>query len=239
MEGLVVGKWLVAANVVRPIQTTDPVAGRMLDHAYVLSDPHAPAPTGTPVARYRALATFRADVHAGTIHKAFRWVMYDPESWPDTPVTEQVDPCAAMQSFGQLAHSAGYRVILTPARDLALVPNTSQPKQPGEDISAWYLRTGIAGCASRYADVIDIQAQALTLDQVAYPAFVGAAAAQAKAANAFVTQLAGVSTNYGSAEQMAGAAQAVEVGGYWLNVPGPHPDFAKAVAFLKLMAAKR
>ena len=65
------------------------------------------------------------------------------------------------------------------------------------------------------------------------------AAAQAKAANAFVIQLAGVSTNHGSAEQMAGAAQAVEVGGYWLNVPGPNPDFAKAVAFLKLMAAKR
>jgi hypothetical protein len=163
--------------------------------------------------------------------------MYDPESWQDTPVAEQVDPCAAMQSFGQLGHSAGYRVILTPARDLALVPNTFVPKQPGEDISAWYLRTGIAGCAARYADVIDIQAQALTLDQAAYTAFVEAASAQATAANPFAIQLSGVSTRYGTAEEMAGAAQAVDVGGYWLNVPGPNPDFAKAAAFLKLIAA--
>ncbi len=46
--------------------------------------------------------------------------------------------------------------------------------------------------------MIDIQAQALTLDQVAYTAFVDAAATQAHAANAFVTPLAGVSTKYGT-----------------------------------------
>ncbi|MGN6796215.1 MAG: hypothetical protein ACTHJW_27830 [Streptosporangiaceae bacterium] len=231
------GKWLVAANVVRPIQTADRAAGRMLDHAFVLSDPHAPAPTGTPVARYRSLARFQDDVLAGTIHKAFRWALYDPESWQDTPVAEQVDPCAAMQTFGQLAHSVGYRVIMTPARNLAIVPDTSVPKQPGEDISAWYLRTGIAGCAASYADVIDIQAQALTLDHAAYTAFVESASAQAEAANPFAIRLSGVSTRYGTAEEMARAAQAVDAGGYWLNVPGPNPDFAKAVAFLKLMAA--
>jgi len=232
-----VGTWLVAANVVRPIQTADRDAGRMLDRAFVLSDPHAPAPTGTPVARYRSLAAFQADVQAGTIHKAFRWVMYDPESWQDTPVTEQVDPCAAMQAFGQLGHSLGYRVILTPARDLAAVPGTWVPRQPGESISSWYLRAGIAGCAGSHADVIDLQAQALTLDQDAYIAFVEEAAAQARAANPYAIQLSGVSTRYGTAGQMAAAAQAVEVDGYWLNVPGPNPDFAKAVEFLKLMAA--
>jgi hypothetical protein len=209
----------------------------MLDHAFVLSDPHAPAPTGTPVARYRSLATFQADVRAGAIHKAFRWVLYDPESWADTPVPEQVDPCAAMQSFGQLAHSFGYRVILTPARDLAMVPNTAVQKRAGESISAWYLRTGIPGCAGRHADVIDIQAQALTLDELAYTAFVGEASAQAMAANPFAIRLSGVSTRYGTAEQMAAVARAVDVDGYWLNVPGPNPDFAKAVEFLQIMAA--
>jgi hypothetical protein len=208
----------------------------MLDHAFVLSDPHAPAPTGTPVARYRSLARFQADAQAGTIHKAFRWVMYDPERWPDTPATEQVDPCAAMQSFAQLAHSAGYRVILTPARNLAAAPDTLIPRRRREDISAWYLRVGIAGCAGRHADVIDIQAQALTLDQAAYIAFVREASAQARAANPFAVQLSGVSTRYGTADQMAEVARSVDVDGYWLNVPGPNPDFAKAVAFLKLMA---
>ncbi len=232
------GTWLVAANVVRPIQTADRDAGRMLDRAFVLSDPHAPAPTGTPVARYRSLASFQAHVQAGTIHKAFRWVMYDPESWPDTPVPEQVDPCAAMHTFGQLAHSLGYRVILTPARDLAAVPGTWVARQRGENIAAWYLRAGIAGCAARHADVIDIQAQAMTLDQAAYIAFVEEAAAQATAANPYAIQLSGVSTRYGTAEQMAAVAQAVDVDGYWLNVPGPNPDFAKAVAFLKLMTTE-
>jgi hypothetical protein len=232
-----VGKWLVAGNVVRPIQTSDAVAGRLLERAFVISDPHAPAPTGMPVARYRSLAQFEADARAGTVHKAFRWVLYDPESWPDTPPAEQADPCTAMQSFGQLAHSLGCRVILTPARDLALVPNAVNPKQPGEDITAWYLRTGMAGCAARFADVVDIQAQALTLDQAAYGRFVAAACTQARAANPYAILLAGVSTVYGTAEQMAGAARAADVGGYWLNVPGPNPDFAKAAAFLKLMAA--
>lgn len=229
------GKWLVAAYVVRPIQNADPAAGHMLDRAFVLSDPHSPPPTGTPVARYRSLATFEADAQAGTIHKAFRWVLYDPESWEDTPRAEQADPCAAMQSFGQLAHSLGYRVIHTPARDLALVPDSLDPRQRGEDLTAWYLRTGMAGCAARDADMVDIQAQALTLDQAAYTRFVAAAGTQARAANPHAAQLAGVSTRYGTAQQMAGAAHSVEVGGYWLNVPGPNPDFAKAAAFLKLM----
>ncbi|HEX6933897.1 MAG TPA: hypothetical protein VF162_17260 [Streptosporangiaceae bacterium] len=229
--------WLVAAYIVRPILNANPAAGHMLNHAFVLSDPHAPPPTGTPVARYRSLAAFEADAQAGTIHKAFRWVLYDPESWPDTPPAEQADPCTAMQSFGQLAHSLGYRVIHTPARDLALVPNASDPRRPGENITAWYLRTEMAGCAARYADVVDIQAQALTLDQAGYASFVAAAGTQARAANPYAIQLAGVSTKYGTAGQMAAAARAVDAGGYWLNVPGPHPDFAKAAEFLKLMAS--
>ena len=58
-------------------------------------------------------------------------------------------------SSNQLAHSLGYRVILTPARDLALVPGTTNQRQAGEDISAWYLRTNIAACAARFADVVD------------------------------------------------------------------------------------
>jgi hypothetical protein len=237
MEGIgPVGTWLVAAYVVPPIQSANTAAGHMLDHAFVLSDPHSPPPTGTPVARYRSLAAFEADARAGTIHKAFRWVLYDPESWPDTPQAEQVDPCAAMQSFGQLAHSLGYRVIHTPARDLALVPNASDPRQPGENITAWYLRTGMARCAARYADMVDIQAQALTVEHAAYTGFVAAAVTQARAANPYAIQLAGVSTKYGTAEEMAAAARAVDVGGYWLNVPGPHPDFAKAAEFLTLMA---
>jgi hypothetical protein len=231
-----VARWLVAAYVVRPVQNANPAAGHMLDHAFVLSDPHSPPETGTPVARYRSLAAFEADAKAGTIHKAFRWVLYDPECWPDTPPAEQADPCTAMQSFGQFAHSLGYRVIQTPARDLALALNASDPRQPGESISAWYLRTGMAGCAARYADMVDIQAQALTLDPAAYTRFVAAAAAQASAANPYAIQLAGVSTKYGTAEEMAGAARSVDAGGYWLNVPGPNPDFAKAAEFLTLMA---
>ena len=104
-------------------------------------------------------------------------------------------------------------------------------------MSAWYLRTGIAGCAARHADLVDIQAQALTLDSAAYSNFVATAAGQIRDANAHAIRLAGVSTAYGSAGQMAAAAQAVRVDGYWLNVPGPNPDFAKAATFLTLMAA--
>jgi hypothetical protein len=231
-------RWLVPGNIITQIQATDPAAARVLDiGTFTIEDPAGRNLTytgATPVARYRSFAQFQADLKTRTIDPAYRWVLYDPENWPDTPVSEQLDPWTAMQDFGQYAHAHGYRVISAPARDLGNVA-TGNPKLRGEDLNAWYLRTGIPVIAGRYADVVDIQAQAVTLDLPAYDAFVREAGRDALDANPYVTVLAGVSTRYGTALEMAAAARSVTVAGYWLNVPGPDPGVGKACEFLRLM----
>jgi hypothetical protein len=74
--------------------------------------------------------------------------------------------------------------------------------------------------------MVDIQAQALT-EYPTYQPFVRQAKPQALQANPYCRVLAGVSTHYGKAEQMAAAAKSVKVNEYWLNVPGPDPNVAK------------
>ena len=200
--------------------------------AYSLGPPDAAPLIGIEVARYRSLAAFQAD---RTIDQAYRWVLYDPERWDDTPAEEQADPWTWLPRFGQYAHARGYRVIAAPARDLGDVAGTAMPRHIGEDITAWYTRTGLAGVAARHADIVSIQSQALAEYPTAYEAFVNYGIAQAKYANPYVKVFAGLSTKYGTAAQMAAAARSVKVDGYWLNVPGPAPDIAKAVEFLRLM----
>jgi hypothetical protein len=232
-------RWLVADYVYDEIAYADTVSRNAVcrPSTFVLSNPKsAPAISATVVARYRSLVQFKIDLDARVIDKAYRWVIYDPEKWPDTPAEEQDDPALAMRHFGQLAHASGYRVIMAPARDLAYAPNSVYPKLSGEDASAWYLANRIAMAAARYADVLDIQAQYLTVpDLVAYKDFVHTAVSQAYAANRYCRPLAGISTNHGTAAEMAAAAKSVNVGGYWLNVPGPNPDFAKVCEFLRMM----
>jgi hypothetical protein len=88
--------------------------------------------------------------------------------------------------------------------------------------------------------VDDIQVQAVTLDLPAYGAFVREAGRDALDANPYCKVLAGVSTRYGTAAEMAAAARSVTVAGYWLNCPNPtpgkpNPDVGKACEFLRLM----
>lgn len=231
-------RWLAGAGIIRRITAADPVAGAAFASSttFALDGPAAaPSLPATPVAVYHSLAQLIIDMRAVAIDPAYRWLLYDPEHWDLTPASEQADPWTSMQHFGQYAHAHGYRVIMTPARDLGNVATSVQPKQPGEDITAWYLRTGIAGVAAQHGDIVEVQSQALTLDVPAYSAFTSSASAQARAANPWAGHLAGISTHYGTAAQMAAAAQSVTPGGYWLNVPGPNSDIAEACAFLRLM----
>jgi hypothetical protein len=41
-----------------------------------------------PIAGYRSYADFAADFAAGTIGPWFKGVLYDNETWPDTPMAE-------------------------------------------------------------------------------------------------------------------------------------------------------
>jgi hypothetical protein len=227
-------RWLGNSDIIRQILAADPNAPAP---AYSLGPPSQvpPLPLGIPVARYRSLDAFQIDATGQLVDDRYKWVLYDPENWADTPVEEQQDPWMWLPRFGQYAHAHGYRVICAPARDLGNVANSANPKVAGEDLETWYLGSSVAFFGAQHADIIDIQAQALTEDPAHYALFVKAAAIQAKNANPYVKVFAGISTRYGTAAQMTAAARSVHVDGYWLNVPGPDPDIGKAVEFLHLM----
>ena len=230
-------RWLGNSDIIRHILTADPNACKP---AYSLGPPaQTPAPPGTPVARYRSLAAFQDGLTAATLDPRYHWVLYDPEAdtpqFTGTPTAEQQDPWTWLPRFGQYAHAHGYRVIAAPARDLGNVDGSRYPKLATEDISRWYVRTGVVSAAAQNADIVSIQSQALTEDVKAYETFVAVTKDQAQRENPYVKVFAGISTRYGTAAQMAAAARSVHVDGYWLNVPGPAPDIAKAVEFLRLM----
>ena len=212
------------------------------------TNPVQDALAANPVLKYTCYLQFLADVtgiaqtSAGvtysprTIIAAFKWVMYDNESWADTPLNEAQDPWTYMQLFGQLAHQHGYKVMLVPARDLGAVSGTVRPKLPGETLNAWFIRTGLATTAATYGDVFSLQDQANTiLDLPAYTTFTSffnQAYAQAKAANPLIPVWCGLSTNYGTAQQEYNAAVAVpNADGFWYNIIG---DIATTDAFFGL-----
>jgi hypothetical protein len=234
-------RWLGNSDIIRQILAADPnITQRPMFSLGPPAEP--PPPPGEPVARYRSFAQFRADLEPYPTGSAigYRWVLYDPEAdtkdFTGTPLAEQQDPWTWLPRFGQYAHARGYRVIAAPARDLGNVAGTAEPKEAGETLTDWYVRTTLAAEAASHADIVSIQSQALTEDTAAYSNFVRyVSAMQAKVANPYVKVFAGVSTRYGTAAQMAAAAKSVHVDGFWLNVPGPDPDIGKAVKFLQLM----
>ena len=181
---------------------------------------------GGTVADFKSYADFGHAVAASEIPAGVRWVMYDNERWPQTPVSEQENPAHYEALFAGLAHLHGYKVILAPAQDLVFGLT-----KPGVSASspAWqrYLALGLATASARAGDMFEIQAQSDELGQyrsaATYTTFVSKAAAQARAANSRVVILAGLSTQrVTSASQLAQDFTATRslVAGYWLNIPG-------------------
>ncbi|HEY1835516.1 MAG TPA: hypothetical protein VGG13_01715 [Candidatus Saccharimonadales bacterium] len=75
--------------------------------------------------------------------------LLDDEHWPQTPASEQTNPCGAMSAFVQTAHRHGLTTILAPDQDLAQ-PGVITSYQGGESEN-WqtYLRLGLASCAAK------------------------------------------------------------------------------------------
>jgi len=167
---------------------------------------------------YSSYAQFQSDINSGAITYPYKWVMYDPEGWANTPVAEQQNPAKYLGLFASLAHQHGYKVIETPARDLGNVA-TACPlnTQTGENLDQWYIRCKIASAAAA-ADVFVVQDQVNTTNTAEYDWLFNQARSQAVAANSAVQVDAEVSTNYGTADQMAAAAQSVpSASGFYLS----------------------
>ena len=116
----------------------------------------------TPVLAYTSYARFSSDVRSGAIRYPYKWVMYDPENWSATPVSEQRNPVRYMTLFGQLAHAHGLKVIQAPALDLATVPGSVLPRRPGESADQWFVRVNIAGKAAAAGDIFQLQDESNT-----------------------------------------------------------------------------
>jgi hypothetical protein len=175
-----------------------------------------------PVVGFPSAALLQAAVRGNQLPAGTDAVLYDPEVWSFTPGGEQRDPVAAARRAAAAAHSGGLRLIVAPALNLTTL------LAPGSALPRWrqFLDLRLAGRLAAVADVIELQAQSLERDVLAYADFVTAAAAQARAANPRVTLLAGLSTNppgeVVSSQQLVAAIRATQgvVDGYWLNIPG-------------------
>jgi hypothetical protein len=200
----------------------------------------------TPILKYTSYTQLQADVVAGNIPAGYKWLLYDTEDWPDPPGNdteqqyERADPWTYMSLFTQLGHSLGYRVILTPGRDLGNEPGTVRPILGGEILDDWFVRTGVATAAAACgADVVHIQAQAdQATPPTAYTSFWNRCLAQVNAVSGFCRVTAGVSsTSPGgvTATDMFNSATAISstVQGYWLNTSAG--TISVATAFEDLM----
>ena len=165
--------WMGDAANTHTLNTIDPeVASWAFNkpNSFLISHSKTASPVqdgfaATAVLKYESYAQFQLDISNNAIKYPVRWLLYDPEAgvgWP-TPVAEQNDPATFMQNFVTLAHAHGYKVILTPGRDLAFAPNPVHPRNTGETADHWYNRVGIATMAANTgAEVVEIQDQANT-----------------------------------------------------------------------------
>ena len=174
----------------------------------------------TPVLDYTSYAQFSSDVTGGAIKYPYKWVMYDPEDWSQTPVNEQQDPVTYMKLFGQLAHAHGLKVAEAPAMDLCSVSGTAYPRLSGETCAQWYTRVNIAGAAATDADLYVLQDESNTTNLSVYDSLYTSSASQARAANSAVQVYSEVSTANGTADQMTAAAQSISPAGFYVAAPG-------------------
>ena len=220
--------WMLTRGALGQVLSDPTVAARLeMARVYeILTPGEQPlaAPGTEPVVTFSAVSTLRQAVDGGQLPPGTRAVLYDPEVWPYTPVTEQRNPVQAAQQAAAVARAHHLTFIAAPALDLA----TAQPRSGGP-LWRQYLRLDLVGAIARVAGVVEVQAQSLEREPQTYQAFVRAAAAQAHAANPHVSVLAGLSTNppgaVVSSQQLAAAIRvsSAVVSGYWLNVPGQGP----------------
>jgi hypothetical protein len=221
--------WLLARSALAQVaQDDDVAAGLSRARVYELLQPGQQPLSlagALPAVIFASAAELADVVGRGGLPAGTRAVVYDPEAWPFTPRSEQLDPAAAAKQAAGAAHAQGLQLVVAPALNLTtvLAPGAAGPR------SETFLQLGLAASLARFADVLEFQAQSLERDAGTYAHFVAAAAAQARGSRPGVGVLAGVSTNppgepVTSAELVAAIqASRASVDGYWLNIPGVGP----------------
>jgi hypothetical protein len=220
--------WFMTASNVQSLSQTDSATAAHFFNtstaygagASLIKTPVQAGYATTPVLDYTSYAQFSSDIASGAIKYPYKWVMYDPEDWSQTPVNEQQDPLTYMKQFGQLAHAHGLKVIEAPAMDLCSVSGTNYPRLSGETCSQWYNRVNIAGAAATNADIFVLQDESNTTNLSQYVSLYNSTSVQARAANSGVLVYSEVSTANGTSDQMTAAAEAVSPNGFYVAAPG-------------------
>ena len=167
-------------------------------HAYVIGAPDGhqdqvpPGSRAHPTLMYTSYSRFARDVTTDRIDPVVDTVIYDPESWSQTPLRERRDPHRYIHRFIHLAHRAGFAAIVSPGRDLALAPGGCR-KRRGERLDAAYLRCRYAADAVG-ADMIVLQTGADELTAGGLRRFLAKAVAQIRRAQPRVSLLGVVTT---------------------------------------------
>lgn len=181
-------------------------------------------------------------ISSGSIPSYIKWILYDDEKWPSTPVAQQQQPFTYEAEAQTVAHEHGLGLIFTPAANLTTVLSTAYSNATKYD---GYTGLGIASQAAPHADVLEIQAQQ---DESApgFNSFVSSVVSQAQATNQRALIMVGLTT--AAPRQAAVTPQLLLndyattrplVSGYWLNIPGGQGgprDPQVAVAFLQALA---
>jgi hypothetical protein len=188
----------------------------------------------TPVLSYTSYAQFSSDIRNGKITYPYKWVMYDPEDWANTPVNEQQNPITYMTLFGQLAHANGLKVIQAPALDLAYVTGSALPRLPRETGNQWFTRVNLAGAGAAAGDIFQLQDESNIPSGGQYASMFNTTQTQAQAANPNVKVYSEVSTDNGTAAQMATAAQSISPDGLYVAADG---NMTATLQFFQLMKA--
>jgi hypothetical protein len=220
--------WFMTASNVQSLSQTDSATASHFFNtasaygagASLVKTPVQAGYATTPVLNYTSYAQFASDISSGAITYPYKWVMYDPEDWSQTPVNEQQDPVKYMELFGQLAHAHGFKVVEAPAMDLCSVTGTNYPRLSGETCSQWYTRVNIAGAAATNGDIFVLQDESNTTNLSQYVSLYTSAAAQASAANSGVSVYSEVSTANGTAAQMTAATESISPDGMYVAAPG-------------------
>jgi hypothetical protein len=186
----------------------------------------------------------------GSYPAGIKSVQYDPEGPADgTPTDEQtaleegnltyVDQAAA------LVHQHGLLFIFSPSVDVGMTPaqegSASQvaTAQPIGKYSTWLAQDRGAWARSSEADVYAIQSQQIE-GTPEYDAFMSAAVAQVRAANASIPVITGIGINPGGAGvdtvittldllEAYSSAKQIGAAGYWNNVETSGPDVPVSV----------
>ena len=245
-------RWMVSqANFDRLAGAAPGLAGELLSSSELVvvrtrpgQRPGDPALTtdlplgAVPAELFKSYEHFAEQVRDRAIAAGVRVVVYDPESWPATPLRERLDPMRYLALFARTARAHGYRAVLAPGRDLTLTKGGACAKRQGERVGEAYVRCGIPRSAAD-APVFVIQAAPQELDLPALRELVAASARQARAANPHVVLIATISTAPGgvpaspAAIRRAAETMRPYVQGFMLNMTAATTP--AAVAFLRAL----